>query len=111
MADYIYNEQGEAHGFQLGYYLYQMDGTAVGRVSAERVYRFDGEYVGELFKNMVVEKPAGVRRKLPPIAPPAPADRRARPDARVQISYGYPDVFHRLLGEEAETGVATQADA
>jgi hypothetical protein len=111
MADYIYNEAGEAQGFQLGYFLYQLDGTAVGRVSAERVYRFDGGYVGELFKNMVVEKPAGVRRKLPPIAPPAPADPLARPFARVRASYGYPDVFYRLLGEEEEAGVASQSDA
>ena len=101
MADYIYNLQGEPQGFRLGSFLYKLDGKAVGRVSAERVYRLDGEYVGELFKNMVVKKPVGVRRALPPIAPPPDAQPSAGSSSRVSTDYGYPDVFDRLEASAA----------
>ena len=102
MADYIFNEEGRAQGFRLGPYLYDLAGKAVGRVSAERVYKLDGQYVGELFKNMVVEKPTGVRRSLPPVpypgdANPPPADAR-----RSTSSYGYPNVFGRLVSDPTD---------
>lgn len=96
VADYIYDEQGEAQGFRLGSFLYRMDGKPVGRVSAERVYRLDGEYVGELFKSMVVERPVGRRRQLPTVAPPPPAPPPQGNVSRVRTSYGFPDAFHRL---------------
>ncbi len=110
MADYIYNERGEAQGFRQGYFLYRLDGKPVGRVSAERVYGLDGEYVGELFKNMVVEKPVRARRRLPPV--PAPPDTKplAGHVSRVRTSYGFQDVFHRLSAETREPAAASHAE-
>lgn len=98
MADYIFNSDGRAQGFRVGPYLYDLSGKAVGRVSAERVYKLSGEYVGELFKNMVVEKPTGVRRNLPAIAYPGDADPPPADTSRGAGDHSFPDVFERLVG-------------
>ena len=97
MADYIYNQEGRAQGFRVGPYLYDLSGKAVGRVSAERVYRLDGTYVGELLKNMVVEKPTGARRNLPPIDYPGDANPPPADTSRGSSAHGFPDVFNRLI--------------
>lgn len=97
MVDYIFNEEGRPQGFRLGPYLHDLAGKAVGRISAERVYKLDGEYVGELFKNMVVEKPTGVRRNLPSIPYPGDADPPPADTSRRAGEHNYPDVFQRLL--------------
>lgn len=102
MADYIYDEQGAAQGFRLGQFLYQMNGAPVGRVSAERVYRLDGEYVGEMFKSMVVEKPTGARRRLPPVSPPPAAPPPQATGSRIRAGNSFPDVFHRLVDKDLE---------
>ena len=96
MADYIFNGDGAAQGFRLGPYLYNLAGKAVGRVSAERVYKLSGEYVGELFKNMVVEKPTGARRNLPPVPYPGDADPPPADTSRGAGDHNFPAVFQRL---------------
>lgn len=99
MSDFIFDAKGGIQGFRIGDFLYAVGGRAIGRVSAERVYRLDGSYVGEMFRNMVVARPVGIRRNLPPIG--RPADRKPpSPDAsRGGDSAGYADVFHRLIEE------------
>lgn len=102
MSDFVYNAEGGVQAFRLGDFLYDMAGKAVGRVSAERVYRFDGSYVGEMFRNMVVEKPVGVRRRLPSVSQPADVVPPPRDASRGSGSLGFPDVFSRL--EEGPPG-------
>jgi hypothetical protein len=97
MSDFIYSDRGEVQGFRIGHYLYDMRGRAVGRVSAERVYRLDGLYVGEMFRNMVLEKPVGARRNLPPVARPRDVTPPSLDSGIGADSQGFPDVFHRLL--------------
>ena len=97
MSEFIYNAEGTAQGFRLGDYLYDMGGRAIGRVSAERVYRLDGSYVGEMYRNMVVEKPVGARRNLPPLSHPGDVDPPSIDASRGSGSQGFPDVFQRLV--------------
>ena len=99
MSDFIYNEQGGTQAFRIGDHLYDMRGKAVGRISAERVYRLNGSYVGELFRNMVVEKPVGVRPSLPPISVPGDVEPPSADTSRGGGSLGFPDVFQRLLDD------------
>jgi hypothetical protein len=100
MSDFIFNAAGGVQGFRIGDFLYDMAGRASGRVSAERVYRLDGSYVGEMFRNMVVAKPVGVRRDLPPVARPRDVVPPALDTSRGGDS-GYPDVFQHLLDDGA----------
>ena len=97
MSDFIYNGQGAIQAFRIGDYLYDMGGKAIGRVSAERVYRFDGTYVGEMFRNMVVDKPVGARRNLPPVDCPGDVEPPAPDTSRGSGSLGFPDVLQRLV--------------
>lgn len=97
MSDFIYNMTGGVQAFRIGDYLYDMSGKAIGRVSAERVYRFDGSYVGEMFRNMVVEKPVGARRSLPPVSSPGDVEPPPLDTSRGGGSLGFPDVFQRLV--------------
>jgi hypothetical protein len=100
MSDFIFSETGRVQGFRIGAYIHDMGGRAIGRVSAERVYRLDGSYVGEVLRNMVVEKPVGARRNLPPVDYPGDAAIPALDSSRGGGSFGFPDVFHRLLEPE-----------
>lgn len=103
MADFIYNSEGRAQGFRVGSHIYALDGSAIGRVWAERAYRFDGSYVGVVFKNMVVDKPTGSRRSLPPVSPPPKMASPGSAEIRRAINLDFPDVFHLLLeGRERE---------
>ncbi len=97
MSDFIFSDAGDAQGFRIGDFVYDMGGKAIGRVSAERVYRLDGSYVGEIFRNMVVTKPVGARRNLPPVSRPADVDPPVIDTSRGGHSAGYPDVFQRLV--------------
>jgi len=97
MSDFIYNGAGAVQAFRIGDYLYDMSGKAVGRISAERVYRLDGSYVGEMFRNMVVDKPVGARRSLPPVSRPRDVTPPAVDTSRGGGSLGFPDVFERLV--------------
>lgn len=101
MAMYVYSTEGEPVGFVFGTDIYGLDGTPLGRIVGCRVHRFDGSYVGEWFRDMVVLRPEGRPRRIPPAAPPPP-----RPPAstsyrlRAVVDYGYPDAFP-LLREQA----------
>ena len=97
MSDFIYDGTGAIQAFRIGDYLYDMGGKAIGRVSAERVYRFDGSYVGEMYRNMVVEKPVGARRSLPPVACPRDVEPPSLDTSRGSGSLGFPDVLQRLV--------------
>jgi hypothetical protein len=98
MAMYVYSTHGEPVGFVMETFIHTMEGEPVGRIIGSRVHRFDGSYVGEWWKEMVVARPEGRPRNLPPMAVPP---RRVPPGAswnrRVVIHGGYRDVFHLLL--------------
>lgn len=97
MAMYVYSTEGEPVGFVFATNIYDLDGRPLGRIMGSRVHRFDGSYVGEWFKDMVVSRPSGRPRTVPPI--PAPP-RRPSPGTtfrlRAVVDYGYADVFHLL---------------
>jgi hypothetical protein len=107
MSDFIYSDRGVPQGFRIGDYLYDMDGRAIGRVSAERVYRLDGTYVGEMFRNMVLEKPVGARRNLPPVGRPRDVAPPSLDSSIGGDSQGFPDVFDRLLDPFPDRGPAS----
>lgn len=97
MAMYVYSTDGEPVGFVFEMNIYDLEGTPLARIIGSRVHRFDGTYVGEWFKDMVVRRPQGRARILPPVSVPA-----SRPAAAVSyrlravVDYGYSDVFPLL---------------
>jgi hypothetical protein len=99
---YVYSTEGDPVGFLFETFIYDMEGTPLGRILGSRVHRIDGSYVGEWFKEMVVERPSGRPRSIPPIAMPP---RRPSPGSsysrRGVIHYGYQDAFHLLYGQES----------
>jgi hypothetical protein len=109
MAMYVYNTRGEPVGFVLETYIHTMEGQPVGRIIGSRVHRFDGSYVGEWWKEMVVARPEGRPRSLPPMPVPP---RRVPPgmtcNRRVVIHGGYQDMFP-LLAEAPEERLYDQA--
>ena len=94
---YVYSTDGDPVGFVFEMNIYDLDGTPLGRIVGCRVHRFDGTYVGEWFRDMVVRRPQGRPRIIPPTTPPA-----RRPAAstsyrlRAVVDYGYQDVFQLL---------------
>ena len=106
MAMYVYSTDGEPVGFVFETNIYDLEGTPLGRIVGCRVHRFDGTYVGEWFRDMVVRRPQGRPRIIPPTAtparrPPAPASYRLR----AVVDYGYQDAFPLLR----ETGFLREA--
>jgi hypothetical protein len=103
MPMYVYSTGGEPVGFLHELFIYDLKGDPLGRILGSRVHRIDGTYVGEWFKEMVVQRPTGRPRAIPPIAPPP-----ARPSPGLSFSrrgvihYGYPDAFHLLAEEEGQ---------
>jgi len=91
---YVYSTGGEPVGFVFETNIYDLGGAPLGRIVGCRVHRFDGTYVGEWFRDMVVRRPSG----RPRIIPPAPVPPR-RPAAatsyrlRAVVDYGYTDAF------------------
>ena len=67
MAMYVYSTEGEPVGFVFEMNIYDCDGTPLGRIVGCRVHRFDGTYVGEWFRDMVVRRPQGRPRMIPPV--------------------------------------------
>lgn len=109
MAMYVYSTDGEPVGFVFEMNIYDLEGAPLARIVGSRVHRFDGTYVGEWFKDMVVRRPQGRPRIVPPIAPPSPrrpADTSYR--LRAVVDYGYADVFP-LLRQSAQEGYLSQA--
>ena len=100
MAMYVYNTQGEPVGFVMETFIHTMEGRPVGRIMGSRVHRIDGTYVGEFYKDMVVSRPEGRPRNLPPIA--SPPHRVPPPlsfNKRVVLHGGYQDTFHLLTAQ------------
>ena len=97
MTMYVYDTGGEPVGYLFEATIFALDGVPLGRVIGSRVHRFDGSYVGEFYKEMVVERPGGQPRSLPPVRPPAP---KPSPGIswrrRAVVNYGYQDGFQRL---------------
>jgi hypothetical protein len=101
MAMYVYSTAGDPVGFVFGTFIHDLGGRPLGRIVGSRVHRLDGTYVGEWFKDMVVDRPEGRARTIPPVVAPPP---RPSPGVsfrrRVVVNYGYADMFH-LLAEAA----------
>lgn len=100
---YVYSTDGEPVGFVFETSIYDLQGTPLGRIVGCRVHRFDGTYVGEWFRDMVVRRPQGRPRIIPPAPvpprrPPIPASYRLR----AVVDYGYQDAFP-LLRENGES--------
>ena len=112
MAMYVYNTGGEPVGFVFETTIHNLEGVPIGRILGSRVHRIDGSYVGEWFKDMVVRRPSGRARTIPPIATP---QRRDPPGAtfklRAVVDYGYPDVFHLLALRPSNDEGGTLSDA
>lgn len=110
MAMYVYSTDGEPVGFVFETNIYDLDGAPLARIVGSRVHRFDGTYVGEWFKDMVVRRPQGRPRIVPPVAPPPPrrpADVSYR--LRAVVDYGYADVFPLLRQSVAQDNYLGQA--
>ena len=94
---YVYSTRGEPVGFVMETFIHNLEGRPVGRIIGSRVHRFDGSYVGEWWKEMVVARPEGRPRNLPPMPPPP---HRAPPgisfNRRVVLHGGYQDMFPSL---------------
>ena len=69
----------------MGRYIYKLDGKPIGQLNRTHVHRQSGEYVGELHQDMIVDKHLGNLGSI------------GNPGNRGAVSYGYPDVFHKLL--------------
>ena len=103
---YVYSTDGAPVGFVFETTIYDLTGEPLGRIVGCRVHRFDGTYVGEWFRDMVVRRPQG----RPRIIPPAPTPARRPPVAasyrlRAVVDYGYQDAFPQLR----ETGFLREA--
>jgi hypothetical protein len=112
MAMYVYSTDGDPVGFVFETHIYDLDGTPLGRIVGCRVHRFDGTYVGEWFRDMVVRRPQGRPRIIPPVpAPPRRAPAGTSYRLRAVVDYGYQDAFPLLrqgAGNDAYLGQAAE---
>ncbi len=97
MANFIYNEDGDAVGFSEENVIYKLDGTPVGQLNGPSVHKLDGSYIGELYEDMIVDRFSQDLGAIDPLITskrgPVP-----QPANRGMMSYGFPDVFDTLLG-------------
>jgi hypothetical protein len=108
MAMYVYSTEGEPVGFVYDTFIHDFGGAPLGRIVGCRVHRLDGSYVGEWFKEMVVDRPTGRARAIPPIeAPPHRASPGTGTARRAVVDYGYADSFS-LLYERAPVSQAAE---
>ena len=97
MYEYIFNRNGEAVCFRNSHLIFNLDGHPVGQIHGSRVFTLSGAYVGELHRDMIVNKYLGRPNNVGPVpdgcvgCPPAP------PRNRPSVTYGYPDVSHKLF--------------
>jgi hypothetical protein len=97
VAMYVYSTDGEPVGFVFETNIYDLKGLPLGRIVGCRVHRFDGTYVGEWFRDMVVRRPQGRPRLIPPASmPPRRPPMAASYRLRAVVDYGYPDAFPSL---------------
>ena len=112
MAMYVYSTEGEPVGFVFETNIYDLDGIPLGRIVGCRVHRFDGSYVGEWFRDMVVRRPQGRPRAIPPAPTPPPRSPvGASYRLRAVVDYGYQDMFPGLrqgAGEDAYMSLAAE---
>lgn len=97
VAMYVYSTDGVPVGFVFETNIYDLTGEPLGRIVGCRVHRFDGTYVGEWFRDMVVRRPEGRPRLIPPA--PVPPRRPPVPGSynlRAVVQYGYADAFGEL---------------
>ena len=96
MANFIYNEDGDAVGFHDDAVIYKLDGTPVGQLNGPSVHKLDGQYIGELYEDMIVDRFSQDLGAIDPVKaqPSAPVP---LPANRGMMSYGFPDVFDQLL--------------
>ena len=96
MANFIYNEDGDAVGFHDEAHIFKLDGTPIGILNGPSVHKLDGSYIGELYEDMVVDR---FSQDLGAIDPSTPARHAPTPTPanRGMMSYGFPDVFDQLL--------------
>ncbi len=94
---YVYSTDGQPVGFVFETTIYDLTGEPLGRIVGCRGHRFDGTYVGEWFRDMVVRRPQGRPRMIPPA--PVPPRRPAAASSynlRAVVQYGYHDAFPEL---------------
>lgn len=97
MAMYVYSTTGDPVGFVYETNIYDLEGAPLGRIVGSRVHRFDGSYVGEWFRDMVVRRPQGRPRIIPPMEAPRPLPPiGASFRLRAVVDYGYSDAFPLL---------------
>ena len=102
MTMYVYSTDGDPVGFVFETNIYDLEGEPLGRIVGCRVHRFDGTYAGEWFRDMVVLRPQGRPRTIPPAPVPPrrpPATRSYR--LRAVVDYGYEDAFPSLRRDAA----------
>ncbi|WP_205786383.1 4-fold beta flower protein [Burkholderia sp. Ac-20344] len=59
MAQYLYDQRGNAVGFIRGKFIHDMRGNAIGQIHGTHVHKLSGPYVGELYKDMVANRHMG----------------------------------------------------
>src|SRR5688572_24449933 len=96
MANFIFNEDGDAVGFWDGDFVFKLDGAPVGQLNGPSVHRLNGEYVGELYEDMIVDRFSQDLGSIEPAQAPRAAP-QAPPVNRGMMSYGFPDAFDQLL--------------
>lgn len=97
MANFIYNEDGDAVGFWDENIIYKLDGKPVAQLNGPSVHKLDGSYVGELYEDMVVDRFSQDLGAIEPIVT-VPRSPVPHPANRGMMSYGFPDVFDLLAG-------------
>ena len=97
MIQYLYDAGGNAVGFLSGRYLYLLSGKPIGQLSGTHVYTLSGSYVGELDHDMVVDKHLGNPGSIGNAGDPGGPGNPGNPGNRGRVSYGYADIFHKLM--------------
>lgn len=96
MANFIYNEDGDAVGFWDENVIYKLDGKPVGQLNGPSVHKLDGSYIGELYEDMIVDRFSQDLGAIDPLLA-TPRGPVPLPANRGMMSYGFPDVFDQLL--------------
>lgn len=97
--DYIYSSRGNAVGYRNRNFIHEIGGKAVGQISGlTHVHKITGQYVGELHEDMVLDMGYGNLGNIGNPGNPGNFGHPDNPGNRGARSYGYKDVFEKLLG-------------